>query len=122
MPFVSKPDRFSSDAIVPGRVTDPNGFITENTVIEGIHGPIILYFSVSGLRQLADRYKQIGLVPRKALELVKEEFDELEEEYNEAIRERDEAKAKLDRISGLQRDGFRVARVQGRPPKKEVAA
>lgn len=121
MPFVSKPDRFSSDAIIPGRVSDPQGFVTEHTVIEGINGPVVLYFSVGGLQLLAERYPQIGLAPAAELDAKDEALTSALSEVMRLRLERDNLQGKLDRISGLQRDGFKVARVQGRPPIKKEA-
>jgi hypothetical protein len=122
MPFVAKPDRFSSDAIIPGRVDDPLGWVTEHTTLEGINGPITLYFSVTGLRQLAEKYPQIGLVSAEELETLTKELACVALSLEQAEARADEAEAKLERISGLQRDGFKVARVQGRPPTKQKAA
>lgn len=121
MPFVDKPDRWSSDAIIPGRTVDPDGWVTEHTVIEGLHGPITLYFSVGGLRLLADRYPQVGLVSKAELTSRDHALAEALTAVQQLKLERDELKAKLERISGLQRDGFKVARVQGRPPTKTKA-
>lgn len=36
MAFVRKPDRFSSCVIVPGRVSDPHGFVTDHRELDGL--------------------------------------------------------------------------------------
>lgn len=118
MPFVDKPDRFSSDAIVPGRTSDPNGFVTEHTVIEGITGPVILYFSVSGIRQLAARYPQIALVPKSELDNMVARYGEVVSALDQVKAERDELREAHDRIAGLRRDGFTVQKKAGAPVKK----
>lgn len=121
MSFVSKPDRFGSCAIIPGRVSDDDGFATENTIIEGLHGPITLYFSATGVRQLAQRYPQLALVPKGQLELAREHLASTETLLAEAVEALEAAEVQLDRISGLQREGFKVVRVMGRPPLKKEA-
>lgn len=121
--FVTKPDRFSSDIIIPGRVADPVGFVTENRVVEGLTGPITIYFSVTGLRNLAGRYEQIGLVPREDYARVEQEADEAREEIQRLRARLEELEAKQERIIGLSKDGFKVQKQMGRPAgKTKVAA
>lgn len=115
VPFVARPDRFSSDAIIAGRVTDPDGFVTEHRELEGVNGPIKLFFSVAGLRQIADRYPQVGLVRAEVLEQAEEEGDAFKREA-EQLRARVFAlEAKQERIAGFAADGFKVQKVIGRP-------
>lgn len=121
LPFVSKPGRFDSDSIIPGRVSDDDGFVTENVEYDTPTGPRVHYFSVAGLRQLAGRYPQIGLVPRQLLTDAEQALDEALDALNTVAQERDEAVARLERINGLQRDGFKISRIQGRPAKKVTA-
>lgn len=122
MPFVSKPGRFDTDSIIPGRTSDPDGFVTENHEYETPWGPRVHHFSVAGLRQIADRYPQVGLVRAEAEQDAVRVAIRYKEEAEALRAERDELQAKLDRISGLTVDGFKVTKVQGRPAKQRVGA
>jgi hypothetical protein len=115
VPFVSKPDRFSSDIIIPGRVSDPDGFVTEHREIDGIAGPIKIFFSVTGLRQLAQKYPQVGLVPAERLGDLEDELHRLQDEVDRLQHRNEELEAREERIAGLSRDGFKVQKVMGRP-------
>lgn len=121
MPFVAKPDRFSQDIIVPGRVTDPHGFVTEHREIDGLNGPIKVYFSVTGLRRLAERYPQVGLVPADRLKDVEDELHRLQDELEQTRDRALELEARTERIAGLSKDGFKVQKVMGRPKIKQEA-
>lgn len=118
MPIVSKPDRFSSCAIIPGRTADPEGFVTEHRDLEGLHGPITLYFSVTGLRQLADRYPRVGLVRAEQLGAAEEALDNA---LAEAARLKDYI-AELERfkesVAGLTRHEYQIRKPMGRPKEK----
>jgi hypothetical protein len=115
VPFVSKPDRFSSDIIIPGRVSDPDGFVTEHREIDGIAGPIKIFFSVTGLRQLAEKYPQVGLTSVERLNEAYDRANSLEAERDELRARVEELEAREERIAGLSRDGFKVQKVMGRP-------
>lgn len=121
MQFVDKPDRFSSDVIVPGRVRDDIGFVRLDQVIDGVTGPIVPYLSATGLRLIADRYPQLGLVDAAEHDALQVEHESLKLDADELRAERDDLRAKLDRINGLRRDGFQISRTQGRPPRKVEA-
>lgn len=118
MPFVTKLGRFSSDIIIPGRTSDPQGFVTEYREVEGVTGPLTIYFSVTGLRLLAQRYSQIGLVPAEVADANFQLALDLKNRVLELEAERDELLAKQERIAGLAQDGFKVQKVMGRPPEK----
>lgn len=123
MQFVTKPDRFSQDAIIPGRLSDPRGFVDTGNVLDGIRGPLPIYLSAEGIRLAAQRYPQLELVDASAHQAVVQALAQAEAERDEVTQQRDEALARLERISGLKRDGFQVTRVQGRPKQKvEVGA
>lgn len=113
--FVNKPDRFSQDVIVPGRVTDPNGFVTLHRSLDGLHGPIQVYFSVTGLRQIAEKHPQVGLVPADDVRRLHLENDALRAELDQANARIAELEANAERIAGFARDGFKVQKVVGRP-------
>lgn len=117
MPFVRKPDRFSSDVIIPGRTSDPDGFVTEHRELDGIGGPIKVFFSVAGLRQLAKKYPQVGLVPATVAETLAAATTELHQRLADVTAERDELLAKQARIAGFAADGFKVQKMMGRPPE-----
>jgi hypothetical protein len=119
--FVHKPDRFSQDAIIPGRVTDARGFVSTGVVIEGLQGPVPIYLSAEGIRLAASRYTQLGLVDSDVHKAVALELEDAQAAVERLTAENAELTAKLDRISGLKRDGFQVSRIQGRP-RKEVSA
>lgn len=121
MAFVRKPDRFSSCVIVPGRVSDPHGFVTDHRELDGINGPIKVYFSVTGLRQIADKHPQVGLVRVEKLDDARAEAERLAEELEAAQDRITELEAAHDRIAGFVKDGFKVQKVMGRP-KKEANA
>src|ERR1044072_7802910 len=106
VPFVAKPDRFSSDAIIPGKLTDERGFITEGHVIEGVRGPVQLFFSAEGIRQFARRYPQLGLVDSSKLDLSERARADAEARVLELEAEVARQKEALDRIAGLRTAGF----------------
>lgn len=122
MQFVDKPDRFSSDMIVPGRVRDDIGFVRLDSVVDGVTGPIVPYLSTTGLRLIASRFPQLGLVDADRARDAESALAALQEIHEKVTAERDELQAKLDRINGLRRDGFQISRVQGRPKKVEAKA
>lgn len=117
MPFVRKPDRFSSDVIIPGRTSDPDGFVTEHRELDGIGGPIKVFFSVAGLRQLAKKYPQVELVPKADSDANFQLALDLKNKVLELEAERDELLAKQARIAGFAADGFKVQKMMGRPPE-----
>ena len=115
MPFARKPDRYSSCIIVPGRVSDPDGFITEQREIDGINGPIKIYFSIGGLRQMAEKYPEIGLVRRDSALAAVRRAKRLEAELTAANDRVAELEAQQERVAGFVRDGYKVQKVMGRP-------
>lgn len=120
MAFVTKPDRFGSDAIIQGRVADPHGFVTNHDAVDGLHGPITLYFSVTGLRQLAAKHPQVGLVLREEADAASAHANALQAEVDQLRARVAELEAREERIAGLSRDGFKVQRVMGRPTKEKA--
>lgn len=118
MTWVPKPDRFGSDAIIAGRVSDPDGFITEHRALEGLHGDITLYFSVAGLRQMAAKHPQVGLVSKK-------EFDDawnlilgLKNKVLEAEARVAELEAFKASVAGITREDYHIRKPMGRPKEK----
>lgn len=122
MQFVDKPDRFSSDIIVAGRVRDDIGFVRLDGIIEGLTGPIVPFLSATGLRLIAKRFPQLGLVDAADAASVQLAYDQLRAELARVAAERDDLAAKLERINGLRKDGFQISRTQGRPRKVEAKA
>jgi hypothetical protein len=118
MAFVRKPDRHSSCVIIPGRTADPHGFVTEHRELDGIGGPIKVYFSVSGLRQLAERHPQVGLVPAHKLEDAHRRIEQLEAELDNLRDRAAELEAQQERIAGIVKDGFKVQKMMGRPKQE----
>lgn len=121
MLFVPKLDRFSSDLFVPGRFSDPVGFIVGDGVIEGLHGDITPAISVTAVRQAALRYEQLGLVDAEDYANAQAEAEAAREEVHRLQAENEKLNDKLDGIVGLRREGFVIQKRQGRPPKKEAA-
>ena len=121
--FLRKPDRHSSDLIIPGKTTDDDGFILtdvhELDMPTGIKQAVL---SIGGLRRLAQLHPQIGLAPAGALAAAEDRVAELEAEISrlqEVVTAHEEREA---RITGLAADGFTVTRKTGPLPKQKVAA
>lgn len=119
--FTSKPDRFSSDLILAGRVSDEGGFIDLQNPLDMPSGFKQALLSITGLRQLAAKHPQIGLVPAEHLAAAEDRLAELEAEISrlqEVVTTHEEREA---RITGLAADGFTVTRRTGPLPKKAAA-
>ena len=122
MQYQPKVDRFSSDLLIPGKLTDERGWIVGDGVIEGLNGPIMRTVSIESIRQAAARYDQVGLVDAEDYALAQAEAEAAREEV-QALREENEAlQTKLDAIVGLRREGFVIQKRQGRPPVKKQEA
>ncbi len=121
MQFVRKLPPFVGvgDAIIPGRVSDETGFVDTGVSFDGLRGPIPVYLSAEGIRQIARRYPQLGLVPESELAEIMEDSEAEHQELNLLRSRVGDLEAQLERIAGLSRDGFTVTKKTGRPPKKE---
>jgi hypothetical protein len=112
---VSKPARHTapgSCVIIPGRHHDDLGFVDTTTELEGIGGPLRIYLSVTGLRQVAARLPQVGLVPVLDYERALAEADAAREEVQRLQTRLSEYEDQLGRISGLSREGFEVVKAR----------
>lgn len=118
MPIVAKPDRFSSCIIIPGRMSDPDGFVTEHREIDGLMGPVKVYFSVAGLRQLAQRYPKVGLVPRDELIRAREYAERMDAQLEQANARIAELEAFKASVAGVTREDYQIRRPIGRPKEK----
>lgn len=114
---VAKPARHTSPGscvILPGRHHDELGFVDTTTELEGLRGPLRIYLSVTGLRQLAARLPQVGLVPVLDYERALAEAEAAREEVARLRADLDAAEGQLERINGLARSGFDISRAQRR--------
>lgn len=111
-------DRFASDLIIPGRTSDPKGFIDLLSSVDGLRGPVAKVLSVTGLRDLAAKHPQIGLVTAETLEKAEAYSRELEDALLDANARVAELEEQAGKIAGLVKYGFVVKKVMGRPPVK----
>lgn len=118
--WVPKLDRFVSDIIIAGRTQDPQGFVTEHRSLDGLHGPIPVVFSVTGLRQLAKRHPQVGLVPKVDLDNALMQVHALEVERDQMRDQRDALEHSVaSYVEGFQQMLKREPpKRMGRPPVK----
>lgn len=121
MRFVDRLDRYSQDLMIPGRYSDPDGFVMGDGYIPGLSGNLPRAVSIGFMREAARRIPQVGLVNRGALEDAVVEIKRERERAEQAEAKLAEAEAKLDRVNGFAKDGFKVVRQQGRPPVKQGA-
>lgn len=117
--FTEKPDRFSKDLIL-GKRLDPNGFINLNGTIPGIRGEVRKYLSISALRQLAARHREIGLSPTVDLDEAKRTIMRLENQLRNANERAAELELRVETyVTGFKQMLHREPpKRQGRPPKK----
>lgn len=121
MHFVPKLDRFSQDLMLPGNVHDNDGWVHNGTIDLQANQNAARAVSIKFMREAARRIPEVGLVERSELELAIQRAEDAERLLAESNRALETAEAKLDRIQGLARDGFRVQRQLGRPPVKKEA-
>ncbi len=123
MLFASKPPAYSEPGhclILPAKRSDPEGGVQLQTQIEGLRGPLTLWLSYTGLRQLAEKHPRLGLVPREKLAKAEEERDLLETLLAASEAKVEQLEADAERIIGLRRAGYVVQKANGRPPKAGV--
>jgi hypothetical protein len=125
MLFVRKPAAYSQgDSIIPGRVADDVGFIDTGNELDGVRGPIRVYLSVAGLRQIAQKFPQVCLTDaaasRETIETLQGLLAEAHSDLEQAVLRADRAEAQLSAIAGLKRDGFSVSKIKGPRPQKET--
>lgn len=118
--FAAKPDRFSSDLIIPGRVQDGVGFIDLQNPIDTPQGFKQAVLSIEGLRQLSRRHPQIGLVPSEDLSAAYAESEELREQLAAARARIAELEGQLARITGVAREGFIIHKQRGPAPTRRT--
>ena len=118
MQFADRPQRFDQpqhDMIIPGRVHDPQGGVILDTELQGLTGVIRVWLSYAGLHQIARKFPQLDLVEASERDVLQLEVHALTEQ-NAALADRLEAaEAKLERINGVAKDGYKVVR---RPPTR----
>jgi hypothetical protein len=122
MPYLEKRNHFSEpsfDVFVPARRQDPLG-IVEGVVLEG-NKRFVPWIGLSSIRELALKYaEKTRLVDRAELDENRMALINAEERIERLISERDALEARLDRIAGLSKEGYKVQKVVGRPAKTKV--
>src|SRR5687768_7470887 len=116
MQFAAKPNPFDipgEDIAIPGRRSDPDGGVALDGIYDGARGDIRLWVSYQGLRAIMRQVPQMDLAEGAAVRSRDHEIASLRAELDQTRAERDELQTKLDRIAGLQKDGFKVSRVMG---------
>lgn len=120
MPLATKISPFNApnyDVFSPARRSDVRGVVM-GAPLDGGHN-YVPWIGLSTIRELALKHAdKVGLVDADRLATTERYADLLSDQLREVTAERDAAIAKNERISGLAVDGFKVVRVQGRPPKK----
>lgn len=123
MQFVDRPPRYDSpgSCIITHRPYDENGGVLLDGMLDGVRGDIRLWVSYAGGQLLVERMgERMNLAKRDHLLAAKDAATALQQRLDQVEAERDEALAKLSRIQGVAKDGFKVQRQQGRPPMKQV--
>jgi hypothetical protein len=122
MNFADRPNRFDMPGyciVLAGRTYDENGGLLLDQVYDGAQGDMRLWISYAGLQSIVQKFgDRLNLATAEDLQAAYTEAASLEAELDQTKAALAEAEAKLERISGLQKDGFKVARVQGRPKTK----
>lgn len=119
--FVTRPTPHSAPGacvIVPGRRADERGFVDTGTELDGLRGPLHIYLSAEGIRLLAQRHSQLGLVDEATLRASEHRNAALQEQLTAARAEVEQLRASQDRIAGLARDGFIVHKQKGPAPAR----
>lgn len=125
MHFADRPNRFDepgSCIVIPGRVADENGGVMLDGVYDGARGDLRLWLSYAGLHKIVTQFgRKLNVATYEQFEEAADRAVRFEAEAQQLRAERDELQAKLDRISGLRKDGFQISRVQGRPKTKATS-
>lgn len=126
MNFSDRPQRFDEPGqciVLPGRIHDENGGVQLDGVYDGLRGDMRLWISYAGLQRIVDQFgDRLNLAKREALREAEVEAAGLRAELAMQTERAEAAEAKLERINGVAKDGFKVSRQQGRPPQKKVPA
>lgn len=123
MPRVSRPlyGSVPGDCIViPGRRSDDGGYYQFETTYDGLQGIITPYISATGIRRLAQKWPEAGLVPSEDLDRLTEAYAALELENAVLRAELDHLVAFRENLAGVAADGFRVQKRMG--PKSQAKA
>ena len=120
MRYVAKMDRFGREISV-NKLTDEEGYLHVAQDFDTLTGRQNLYLSLSVLLQEVARGNVPGLALAERVDELEDGTVDLQDQLERAVARANEAEAKLGRIQGLSKDGFRVTRQQGRPPKQKVA-
>lgn len=118
--FAEKMDRFGRELSV-NKQTDQSGYLLVSQDFDTLTGRQNLWLSVSMLRQWAARIPQLELAPQDELDSAREANSQLTAALAQEKARADEAEGKLARITGLSKDGYKVTRLQGRPPRQKVS-
>lgn len=111
------PGKPGTCAVIPGRATDPEGFVQTGHIVPGWDPEMC--FSVAGVKQLAN---VIGLPSRDAHREVVEERDALKARVEQLEAENQELATAFDAIDALESKGLRARRKPGRKPQEKAVA
>lgn len=122
MQFADRPNRYDAPGqciVIPGRVHDPNGGVALDGAYDGARGDIRLWLSHAGLHAIVRQFgNRLGLAERGELETAQERLALAEAELDRSEAQVAELAAKLDRVNGVAKDGFKIVRQQGAPKRK----
>jgi hypothetical protein len=104
-------------AVIPGRATDPEGFVATGHIVPGWDPEMT--FSAAGIKQLAN---VIGLPSKEAHQALKEERDVLQARVEQLEAENEELSRFADAIDTIESRDFRARKRPGRKPKQQESA
>lgn len=124
--LADRPGRYDSPGeciVIAGRHHDPEGGIQLDGILPGARGDMRLWMSYAGLQSIVRRFgKELNLATKSEVDLAKQARADSEAQLAQARDLIIELEAKLERINGVTKDGFKIVRQQGRPAAKKVAA
>lgn len=122
MQFADRPGRFDHPgqcAILPGRMHDDNGGVQLDGVYDGVQGDIRLWLSYAGLQKIVAQFgDRLNMATKEELDDLRAAFITLQAQHDQEVARANAAEAKLARINGVAKDGFKIQRQQGRMPAK----
>lgn len=126
MNFSDRPGRFDepgSCIVLPGRTHDVNGGVQLDGVYDGVRGDMRLWISYAGLQRIVEQLgPRLNLAKREDLEDAQANLENVARALDAERKRADAAEAKLERINGVSKDGFKIVRQQGRPAQKAKVA
>jgi hypothetical protein len=106
------------DVFTPARRSDARGVVL-GAPLDGAQA-YTPWIGLSTVRELALKFPdRVGLVERERLDEAQKLILSLKNTVLQLEADIDKLAAKNERIAGLVSDGFKVQRIQGRPPKED---